>query len=608
MFGASEDRARQLAGRQRWKRISSSGSSSSHRSVSSLSQVSHWGTSSIFEQNIQRPTSIPERYAYAANGTQDGSHNPGGVQHTSQHAASPDAEVALSQMTNNDQHPPTQQQRRQTEHLSQVLYNDTATSNGRYPSSSQFVLPTHIKQHGSFESKTTIFHRLRNASAPTPQTYTAGPESTTTPAHNLTSRSISTSVAEAHPTVSMRGGALYGPHLIATPVYTTGTHWIATAKNHPCWELPYNTGLMYRVFLDSLPLAQVTKFIFIFCGRVDRVRDQFDSARRLFFYHLDSADQLNFKRMIIERAKELLGLYLNKQQYPPHELVRLQTTSKQGDDYPLACLPYLVEATLPTETTHTTFPVEKITLDSDLIMDHATAVRYYGAGGGGSNTSAATKATLNKLFDKYREDPTGEPDAIGVEGTMSYLPQLEVDLEGMESLAALEIIQAPTMGEISRDGFVNGWLERDCDTIDKQKAYIKNLKTQLPTDKAVFTRVYKYTFFLAKTGQQKAVALESAILYWDLLFASPLSAVKWSTPSTPWLDWWKEFLNASWKKSVNKDMWNETLKFAQLTLQDEAISFWNEESSWPSVIDDFVEWVKNEKRGGSEQKAEEMEY
>lgn len=68
---------------------------------------------------------------------------------------------------------------------------------------------------------------------------------------------------------------------------------------------------------------------------------------------------------------------------------------------------------------------------------------------------------MNKLFDKYREDAVGEPDAIGVDGTMSYLQHLEVDLEGLESLAALEIIQAPTMGEISREGFVNGWLERE---------------------------------------------------------------------------------------------------------------------------------------------------
>ena len=44
---------------------------------------------------------------------------------------------------------------------------------------------------------------------------------------------------------------------------------------------------------------------------------------------------------------------------------------------------------------------------------------------------------------------------------MTYLQQLDVDLEGMDSLAVLEIIQAPTMGEITREGFVNGWLERE---------------------------------------------------------------------------------------------------------------------------------------------------
>lgn len=147
-----------------------------------------------------------------------------------------------------------------------------------------------------------------------------------------------------------------------------------------------------------------------------------------------------------------------------------------------------------------------------------------------------------------------------------------------------------------------------CDTIEKQKTYINNLKTQLPSDKTTFTRVYKYTFLLAKTGQQKAVPLDQAMAYWKLLFGSPYSAVKWTSSNTPWLVWWEEFLESSWKKSVNKDMWNETLKFAQLTLEDEAISFWNEESSWPSVIDDFVEWIKNEKRGGAEQKTEEMEY
>lgn len=55
-------------------------------------------------------------------------------------------------------------------------------------------------------------------------------------------------------------------------------------------------------------------------------------------------------------------------------------------------------------------------------------------------------------------------------------------------------------------------------------------------------------------------------------------------------------------------MWNETLKFAKLSLEDEEMSFWTEESSWPSVIDDFVAWVKEAKRGGSKTEAMDEDY
>ena len=67
---------------------------------------------------------------------------------------------------------------------------------------------------------------------------------------------------------------------------------------------------------------------------------------------------------------------------------------------------------------------------------------------------------LNKIFDKYREDAAGEPDTIGIDGTMKYFSDADVDLEGLDSFAVLEIVQAPTMGEINREGFVNGWQER----------------------------------------------------------------------------------------------------------------------------------------------------
>jgi hypothetical protein len=196
---------------------------------------------------------------------------------------------------------------------------------------------------------------------------------------------------------------------------------------------------------------------------------------------------------------------------------------------------------------------------------------------------------------------------------MKYLADIEVDIAGLEALAALEIVQAPAMGEVSRKGFVDGWsalrlvalhpsfcsyahLKGRCDTLDKQKAYMKNLKQSLASDKDTFTRIYKYTFQLAKTGNQKAVPLETVCAYWELLFTSDISAVKWSTLNTPWADWWNEYLNTVYKRAVNKDVWAETLRFAQLTLRNDDLSFWNEEQSWPSVIDEFVEWVKKDKR------------
>lgn len=40
---------------------------------------------------------------------------------------------------------------------------------------------------------------------------------------------------------------------------------------------------------------------------------------------------------------------------------------------------------------------------------------------------------------------------------MRYLKDLGIDLENAEILVPLEIIQAPALGEMSKDGFVEGW-------------------------------------------------------------------------------------------------------------------------------------------------------
>lgn len=57
-----------------------------------------------------------------------------------------------------------------------------------------------------------------------------------------------------------------------------------------------------------------------------------------------------------------------------------------------------------------------------------------------------------------KSDP--DPDTVGVEGSMRYLGDLGVKLDEVVLLAVLTELSAPTMGELNRSGFVDGWKSR----------------------------------------------------------------------------------------------------------------------------------------------------
>ena len=102
---------------------------------------------------------------------------------------------------------------------------------------------------------------------------------------------------------------------------------------------------------------------------------------------------------------------------------------------------------------------------------------FYGSSGvGGGVHHSKEKDNLEKMFENYRSKEaqakylgyleliwplyTGssdEADTVTIEGTMSYLKDLQLDIESAEVLIPLEIIQAPALGEMSRSGFVEGW-------------------------------------------------------------------------------------------------------------------------------------------------------
>ncbi|KAF5024731.1 hypothetical protein F66182_3163 [Fusarium sp. NRRL 66182] len=198
---------------------------------------------------------------------------------------------------------------------------------------------------------------------------------------------------------------------------------------------------------------------------------------------------------------------------------------------------------------------------------------------------------LDSLFDKL-QDSSDEKDKLELESTMSYLTEkLKVNIENAELLVALELLQAPSVGVITRRGYVDGWKVTGAGvTHQEHAAYLRKQISSLSSDSALFKKVYRHAFVAGRETDQKALSLENALVYWEILFAPP--GMEWKTSNHNWLELWKTFLDARWTRSVNKDMWNMTLEFALKSLSDESLSFWNEDGAWPSVIDDFVDWCR----------------
>ncbi|KAL7767658.1 hypothetical protein ACKLNR_001959 [Fusarium oxysporum f. sp. zingiberi] len=218
--------------------------------------------------------------------------------------------------------------------------------------------------------------------------------------------------------------------------------------------------------------------------------------------------------------------------------------------------------------------------------------RFFSSNGDNKGPSPL-EASLDKLFSQL-QDSSDEKDKLELDSTMSYLTEkLQVNIENAELLVALELLQAPSVGVITRKGYVDGWKVTGAGTThEEHAAHLRKLTKSLSSDPTLFKKVYRHTFVAGRDGDQKALNLETALVYWDILFAPP--GMEWKTPNRNWLELWKSFLNAKWTRSVNKDMWNMTLEFALKSLSDESLSFWNEDGAWPSVIDDFVDWCREQ--------------
>ncbi|KAK8113182.1 hypothetical protein PG984_013708 [Apiospora sp. TS-2023a] len=218
---------------------------------------------------------------------------------------------------------------------------------------------------------------------------------------------------------------------------------------------------------------------------------------------------------------------------------------------------------------------------------------FYASGASGvSAPGVSRESSLQKQFESLR-DAQDDKDKIGTDNTMKYFESIGVNLEDASMFIALEIVKAETIGEIKKDGFVSGWAEAGVDgSVASQKKHVSSLIPKLSKDKELFKKVAKYAFVAGKEPDQRALSLDNAVLYWTLLFAPPGRPWVGKQTGMDFFPLWTQYLREKWPRTVSRDMWNQTLLFAEKSSDDESLSFWNPEASWPNVIDDFVAWFK----------------
>ncbi|BGP03308.1 Scaffold-type E3 ligase [Rhodotorula toruloides] len=182
---------------------------------------------------------------------------------------------------------------------------------------------------------------------------------------------------------------------------------------------------------------------------------------------------------------------------------------------------------------------------------------YYNQASAASTANPAVLRNLEALWAQYR-DPAS-PEEIGMDGTTRYCEDLGVSLEDVVFLVLAEFTGAPSMGKFAKQTWIRAWQGVGCDTLERQKRHVADLRAQLSNPEA-FRRIYIFAFDYAKEPGQKSLHFEIAQELWKLLV--PLDPAS-TTFSSANLAAWIDFLASKGGRAVSKDTWNLFLDFAR---------------------------------------------
>lgn len=359
MFGSSQDRARQLAGRKRRERISFSGSHLSHRPVSTAHNTPGQDQTAVCSDlRNARPVVIGED---------------------------------LFCIPDHSHYPHLDQQIIQNEHLSRVLYDPPGPYTSSQMTSSRLQSVSSGHQYGSLGISTTNSRPSRNLTAPLSVDRLSLEGETGKHVQNGTPTLPSMPLSEIkrqlrqETAAILRGGhgdasdhdkqrrmgfesriagiedddtfpagieedELHVPSgqtmpnwAILSRPFAAEFPWVSSVLQMPQWREPISSGASYASFLESLSGVEYERFASLFGPHASPslMAGRATTARQAFFLALSVAQQIVFRNLITARGMTLLVLRETNSGTVPTS----PFTILQDHDKPPVLLEHLLDAT-----------------------------------------------------------------------------------------------------------------------------------------------------------------------------------------------------------------------------------------------------------------------
>jgi len=196
---------------------------------------------------------------------------------------------------------------------------------------------------------------------------------------------------------------------------------------------------------------------------------------------------------------------------------------------------------------------------------------------------------LRNFFLSY----TGEnQDIIDPHGLIKFVTDLDIIPNDVALLVLGFHMEASIMGVFTKDEFISGLSKLKANSIGAIREMLPKLREELKVEKQ-FTEIYKYAHqFYKENPNHKVISLEVADSVLEML-----------ANDRRHIPHFRKFLFKQKEyKGVNIDQWMNNLDFSCTVAEN--LEDYNESSSWPYLIDMFVEFVKEGHTGDSEEEKE----